>query len=487
MGKILDIIKRALTNSAILYVISRYGTYIIQFINSLFIAVYLGPYYLGIWGFITLIIGYIEQFNLGISHSVNVIISLKKQDEEYVNKIIGNGISMVLCLTIVIVMFFLLNKIGLVQIGIKYNYGNYILPIALIASFTHLNSLLSNIYRVFGKIHTIAINQSLYPVIVLFVIPFFREERLLWAMLITNSVAFVISFVLFLVQTPVRIKPLFEWNIIKFIQVKGWHLFIYNTSFYLILLTTKSFISSNYTVTEFGYFTFSYSLANVVLLLLNSISFLIFPKMLNRFATSTNEQISKILTYLRTAYISLSHLLIHFVIMVFPLFLLFFPDYRESSSVFKVTALTIVLYTNSFGYQGVLMAKGKEKLIGLIAFGALILNIVLSAILVFIVNVSFHYVILSTLVTYLIYVTVIGEFGKSILDMSSSFLSTFKDIYPWKMMVPFIISLLFVFLEMPGWFFVAPFVLYLFLNWKEIFGLKLMFLKVVNNPNFINI
>ena len=263
--------------------------------------------------------------------------------------------------------------------------------------------------------------------------------------------------------------------------------FIYNTSFYLILLTTKSFISSNYTVSEFGYFTFSYSLANVVLLLLNSISFLIFPKMLNRFATSSNEQIAKILTGLRSAYISLSHLLIHFVIMVFPLFLLFFPDYSESSSVFKVTALTIVLYTNSFGYQGVLMAKGKEKLIGHIAIGALILNIVLSAILVHFVNVSFNFVILSTLITYLIYVTVIGKFGMSILKMSSNFLSTIKNVYPWRMMIPFIISLLFVFLETPEWFFMVPFVLYLFLNWKEIFGLKLMFLKVVNNPNFINI
>ena len=207
MGRIGNLLKKGITNPAIIYLISRYGTYIIQFINSLFIAVYLGPYYLGIWGFINLVIGYIGQINFGISHSVNVIVSINKQDEEYVRKIIGNGISMVICLSIVIVMFFILNKIGIVQIGSKYNFSNYIYPIALITALTHLNSLLSNIFRVFGKIHAIAINQTLYPVIVLFVIPFFRGERLLWAMLITNSVAFVISFVLFLVQTPVNNKP----------------------------------------------------------------------------------------------------------------------------------------------------------------------------------------------------------------------------------------------------------------------------------------
>ncbi|KUO62643.1 hypothetical protein APF79_04360, partial [bacterium BRH_c32] len=474
-------------NSAILYVISRYGTYIIQFVNSLFIAVYLGPYYLGIWGFINLVIGYISQLNLGISHSVNVIISINKQDEEYIRKIIGNGISMVLCLSIVFVMFFLLNKIGILQIGNKYNFINYIFPIAIIAVLTHINALFSNIFRVFGKIHAIAINQSLYPVIVLFVIPFFRGERLLWAMLITNSVVFFISFVLFLVQSPVNIKPLFEWKVFKFIQVKGWHLFIYNTSFHLILLSTKTFISTNYSVSEFGYFTFSYSLANVVLLLLNSISFLIFPKMLNRLATSSNDKINIILNNVRSAYISLSHLMIHFVVMVFPIFLIFFPAYSSTSSVFKITALTVVLYTNSFGYQGVLMAKGKEKLIGIIALCSLFLNIVLSAVLVYMMNVSFQYVILSTLVTYLIYVTVIGQFGKIILEIPFGFLSTIKEIFPIRMMIPFVLSLILVFLETPEWFFVMPFILYLILNYNETLGVKDIVLKVVNNPNFINI
>ena len=129
MGGIGNFLKKGITNPAIIYLVSRYGTYIIQFINSLFIAVYLGPYYLGIWGFINLVIGYIGQLNLGISHSVNVIVSINKQDEEYVRKIIGNGISMVLCLSIVIVMFFMLNKIGLIQIGSKYNFSNFIFPV----------------------------------------------------------------------------------------------------------------------------------------------------------------------------------------------------------------------------------------------------------------------------------------------------------------------------------------------------------------------
>ena len=87
MKKVIKISKKIFSNKAILYVISRYATYIIQFINSLFIAIYLGPFYLGIWGFINLVIGYISQLNFGISNSVNVIISVNKQNDAYVQKI----------------------------------------------------------------------------------------------------------------------------------------------------------------------------------------------------------------------------------------------------------------------------------------------------------------------------------------------------------------------------------------------------------------
>ncbi|GAB6278099.1 MAG: oligosaccharide flippase family protein [Lentimicrobium sp.] len=482
-----NILKNGIKNPAIIYIVTRYGTYIIQFINTLFIAIYLGPYYLGIWGFINLVLEYIRHLNFGISHSVNVIISIRKQDEVYIKKIIGNGIGMTLCLSLMIIIFFMINRMGLIMIGNKYNFNQFIIPISIIAVLTHFNSLLSTIFRVFGKIHAIAINQSLYPLMVLFVIPFFREDRLLWAMLITLCVAYIISFILFLVKTPVRVKPLFEARNMKLIQIKGWHLFIYNTSLYLIILSTKSFISGNYSVSEFGYFTFSYSLATAVLLLLDSLSYLIFPKTINRFANLANEQISHIMSSLRVAYISISHFLIHSIIMIFPLFLKFFPAYSESSSVFKITALAIVLYTNAYGYQSLLIAKGKEKLIGFIAFCALILNIALSALLVFIVNVTFEYVILSTLLTHLIYVTFIGLLGRKTLKAPTDFLSTINDIFPWRMMTPFLFSLFFVFIKAPESFFVIPFILYLIMNIKDILGVKKIILKVISNPNFINI
>lgn len=487
MKKVIKISKKIFSNKAILYVISRYATYIIQFINSLFIAIYLGPFYLGIWGFINLVIGYISQLNFGISNSVNVIISVNKQNDAYVQKIIGNGISMIIGLSFFIMLFFLVSRVMNLNIGEKYHFNSFIVPVCIIAILTHLNGYFSTIFRVYGKIFAIALNQSLFPVMTLLIIPFFRGENLLWAMVLVNCVSFIASFILFFIQRPFSIKPHFDWETVKYIQKRGWHLFVYNASFYLILLTTRSFVSGNYTVPEFGYFTFSYSLANAVLLLLSSISFLIFPKMLNRFALSDNYHSQEILETVRSAYISLSHLLIHFVIMVFPLFIYFFPDYQQASSVFKVTALTVVLYTNSFGYQGLLMARGFEKTISIIAFCALLLNIALSAFFVYAANVSFEYVIIATLITYLVYVFLLGTYGRKVLGLTSNFIATAKDTYPLRMMIPFFISFLLVVLSLPDIYFVIPFFVYSFLNFKDVLKIKEIIIKVIENPNFVDI
>ncbi|MDD2495676.1 MAG: oligosaccharide flippase family protein [Tissierellia bacterium] len=484
MSKIITIFKKSLTNPAILYVITRYGTYIIQFINSLFIAVYLGPYYLGIWGFIGLVLSYISSTNFGIAHSANVILSVNKEKEEYVKKVIGNALTIILVLALVIILFLLSSQFSL---GEKYGFSSYVFPVIFISILGHFNALFANIFRIYGKIFTIALNQSLYPVMVIFIIPFFRDGELLWAMVITNCLSVFISFLLFLIQAPTKFRFFFNWDIIKLIQYKGWHLFVYNSSLYFILISAQSFISDNYSVTEFGYYTFSYSFANAILLLLNSISYLIFPKILNRFGNMDNDSVHRLLESIRVAYISLSHLLMHFAVLLFPLFLLLFPNYSGASPVFRLIALAIILNTNSFGYTGLLMAKAKEKYLGLITFIALLLNIILTYILVVHLEVHLAYAMSGPLITYFLYNLQISSAGRKIINLSGSFIDTFNDVYPWRMMLPFFLSLIFIITKLPDIFFTLPFILYIVLNFKDLEVVKNMTLRIINNPNLINI
>lgn len=487
MYKITTILNKVFKNPAILYVLSRYATYIIQFINSLLIAVCLGPYYLGIWGFINLVLGYANQFNLGIPYSLSIIISVEKDKDEYVRKMIGNSLSMTAALCIIILFFFTVTFMSGINIGDKYNFNTFLIPVCIIAVITQFNSLFSNIFRVFGDIFAITINQSLFTILTILIIPFFRSEDLLWAMVIVNMASVLISLILFLYQAPIKFKFMFDFEFIKYIQKRGWYLFIYNSSFALILITTKTFISEGYSVEEYGYFTFSFSLANAMLLLLNSLSYLITPKITNRFANSDLNHIENILGEIRTSYISLSHLLIHFVIMLFPLFLILFPQYQQVNVIFKVTALTVVLTTNSFGYINLLAARGKEKIISIVAFSALILNIALVLEFIFGLKIQFAYVMFPTMITYFIFIFLSAYGGRKVLRVSTQFIEIWKDIFPLRMSIPFVISILLILLSIPDIYFIIPFAVYILLNFNDLKGIKDLGIKLIKNPNFINI
>jgi O-antigen/teichoic acid export membrane protein len=487
MSGFIEIFKKAAGNKVLHYVFSRYATYFIQFVNSLFIAVYLGPYYLGVWGFINLIIQYLAQINFGIPYSVNAIASVNKNKEKYVSEVIGTSITMLIALSLFIIILFIANNLLGFNFGGKYNFSTYAPLVCLIAVLGYFNGLFVCIFRIYGKLFEIIVNQSLFPVLMLITILIFKGENLLWALVIANSISVILSFFLLVFRSPVKIIPALNWQLTKAIQIKGWHLFVYNTSFYLIMLSTRSFVSGYYSVLEFGFFTFSFSLSSAILLFLDSVSSLVFPKLLNRFATAANEHINEIMETVRDAYITLSHALIHFAILLFPVFLLFFPKYQSATDAFRIISLTVVLYTNSFGYQGLLIARGKEKKLGFIAFGALCINILIATILVIFLKVPYTLVILSTLFTYFVYVFTLGLYGRKELNLSVSFVSIVKDVYPLSMFIPFLTSLCFIIFSVPDIYFVIPILLFFILNRKRLYHIKDVIKKVIVDPNFINI
>jgi O-antigen/teichoic acid export membrane protein len=487
MSKFNTTIKLALKNKVVLFLFSRYGTYFIHFINSLFIAVYLGPYYLGIWGFISLITQYLNHINFGITHAVTAIISINKSKEFYVQKIIGTSLTLLAILSFTVALFFIANEIFSFNLGAKYSFSVYAPIVVLIGIIGYFNSLFSSIFRVYGRLFEIAFHQTVFPILILLSIIFFKKDDLLWALVGANFLAFLAALIMYMVKSPIKLKPIFIFKLFKLIQIKGWHLFVYNTSFFFIVISTRSFVSGFYTVEEFGYFTFAFSLANVVLMLLQAFSFLIFPKMLNRFASSTNEQNTRLLKKVRDAYVTTSHLLVHLAILFFPLFLILFPQYQSSADAFVLIALTVVLYTNSFGYSGLLIAKGYEKKIGKLAFSSLIINVVFAFILIKFFKVPFTLVILATMTSYFIYVLAQGHMGRKMLSLNTTLKSAWNDVYPLRLFVPHILSLCFVLFSAPNYYFIFSLLLFLMLNYKVLFNLKTLVKSIIVNPNFINI
>ena len=161
----------------------------------------------------------------------------------------------------------------------------------------------------------------------------------------------------------------------------------------MIIVSTKTIIGIYYTVEEFGYFTFSYTLAHAALLLLTAFSSLITPKLIDKFHSNDYVQIHSTVRLLRVNYVYLSHGLMYIAMIGFPILLYVLPKYAGALRTINLTALATILYANSFGYSSLLMAQNKEKLIAKNSLISLILNVVLAFVLIKIFHVGYEYVI----------------------------------------------------------------------------------------------
>lgn len=479
-------LQKLLKNPVFGYITSRYATYAIQFINSMFIAIYLGPLYLGIWGFINLIIQYFGQVNFGITHAVNTIAAIQKHRQRYISQIMGNAVLILLVLSAGIGLLFYCNAFFQWEIGEKYHFSRYAIYVFLIVVFTYFSTLFSAIFRIYGRLFEIAFSQSIFPVATLGVLFLSSKEHLLDNLVYTYVGTYLLSILLFIYRFPIKVRFNMSRRLWWLIQKKGWFLFLYNSSFFFIIITTRSFVSNYYTVTQFGYFTFAFSLANVILLLLTAFTFVIWPKLLNMLAKISQEQSFALLQKLRSLYVITSHLLVHLGLFLFPYFLIFFSQYQGTFETFAFIALTIVIYTNCFGYQGLLIARQRERLVGYFSVAAVVLNLLLCYVLIELLNVGFEHVIFATMITYIIYVFVLGALGRKILQIRFNFWHTLADIFPISISVPYLISLVMALLQVNKYLFFIPLVCYILFNLKEYRPIKNTVQEILLKPDKIN-
>lgn len=480
-------IKKIVKNPNIIYIINKYGIFVLTFINSLYIAVKLGVYNLGVWGFINLVIGYMMYASLGIPNALNVLVSKNKSDKIYSEKIYRNSLSLLLCiLLLLMIITFLIKNFGW-EIGAKYHFADYFLVVFVIIVLNLFNGHLAILLRIYNKVNLISLSQTLYPVFALIVTLFFSGKDLLQALVYVLLLSNVMTTVLYLCFMPFSFRFQWDFGVMKTIQYKGLFLFVYNASFYFIMLSTRTLVSDFYKVEEFGYFTFSFSFANAVILLLTTLSFLLFPKMIAMMASKDNNLVINSIKKVRINYIVFSHLLLHLAIFVFPFFLHYFPMYKNTLVSFQLISLTLIMYNNSFGYQALLMARDKEKLLSLLSFGALLLNVILGLFLTAVLKVDFSYVILCTLITYFCYVWALTKVGRQSLGLGGSIVAAFLEVNQVKISLPYLLSLGMVYFGLSPFWFVVPLVVFIVLNKTELLTILSSGKKLLSNPNVLNI
>lgn len=476
-------------NKVVIYLASRYITYAIQFVTSLIIAAKLGPYYMGIWGFVLLLLNYFQQFHFGISNSFNVLYVQNRENRAECDNYVGNSLVLIFYLAAIIIILYVCYSIFGFESFEKYHARRYMLWVCIIAILQHFTAFFINLFRVKNLLNHVTICQSIIVFLNFICVFLFEGDLLIFALLagylIGNLVAVVLavsSRVLPQVNS-ISINCNYQRRILK----KGFYLFLYNSCFYFIVISIRTIISGFYAVEEFGMFTFSFSLAHAILLLLEALSFVIFPKILSKLSSPDSNERKRTINFYRETYISSAHFLVYLALPLFPVLLSFFPKYESAITALNLISLSIVINTNSCGYADLLIANNKEKSLMKLSFMALILNCVIALLLVKIYHVQYYYVILATLITYFVYSFSVIVSGEKFITQKARSRTIISEFFPLRLAIPYCCALFLSVLQVKGVYMTIPLALFAFFNFKTMANIKDTVLKLLFKPEVVNL
>lgn len=477
--------QKGLQNKNVRFIVIRYIIYTLQFGNSLFIARNLGPYFMGEWGFIMLIIQYLTQINFGIPYALNVQLATHEgKNNQVQSQYAGNSLIFTFFHSALIVIAGLAILHINVPIFKKYEFYGYIFLVILNAILQNIDTVFINIFRIKNSLGSIIFYQALMPVTNLAACFFWKGKELLTVLLLSQIVCFFLSFIIFLYNSPIKLNLRIRLSIQKILLKTGMALLLFNASFYFIMIITRTFVSYYYSVKELGYFSFALSFAQASFLALDTISFLLFPKLINRLKYKEGVELFTKIDYVRSNYSLISFLVIFFSILVFPLILIFLPDYVDSFKPFALISLSLAILSGNFGISTLFISGGKEFLLSKIALFAFLINFGL----VWIISSNsknYYMLCLAPLITYIIYSCLLGYFYNTVFLKQHSIRGFFIN-FDGRLIIPALllgvaIMLNNITIQVLAYLSVA------LLNFKRIKGLVPIFKSLINNPALFKI
>lgn len=485
-SQIKDLWKNLFHNQVLWYALSRYLISGISFLTSLIIAVKLGSYLLGIYGFFLLMRNYFKITNLGIPDSTTILMIQHKSKTAEIGNYERNAVVLTFFLSIAILLFGLAHYLFNFDFIAKYEMTWEFYLLCAIAVCTLFNDLFFKIYRVEGRTTELIFYQSIIQVLC-FIASLVFEGRLLINVLIScYLVGNIASLLIFAFKGYLNLNGVVSLRYIKEIFNKGLFLFLFNFLFYLIFMTTRTAVSVYYEVEEFGLFTFAYTLSNGVILLIDAIAALLIPKLIDRFNTDNNDAINETIHLLKINYTYVAYGLAWVLLIAFAVLLLFLKSYNDAFDMVIYMSLTVVLQTHSFPFSTLLMAKNKERQVALSAAISLAVNIVLIGIIIFVMKLPYQYVIVATWISYFLYTYLCIYYCRKLLSEEVGFFSIMKEAFPIGLLLPVLGCIIIAIFKLRVLVFI-PLILYVILNFKIFVTLYNSVILLIKNPKIIDI
>lgn len=477
-------IAKLLKNKIFGFILLRYLAYGLQFIGTLVIAYKLGPTQYAIWAYILVIFQFFNLLNFGIPNALNNIMSINKHHREYLNYTLSVGLFLLgINILISTLIFVFINWYGILDWN-DNNLGIYTIYFVITITTVYCNSLFSNVFRVFNKLFPINIYQLILPLTLFLVAVFFSSEDMIEWLLFAYVVSNLISLLAFLIFFPYRFSFRLDFRVLKKMIGKALKLFVYNTSFYFIFLSSRYIMSESYPQEVFGLFAFALTISMVLVLVLDSFSFLIFPKLINKYSKMTNEGMN-FFEDIRLDYVTISHFLMHGAIMLYGLLVLFFRDYTSTFNLFALLCMSHAIFSLGYGYSILLMSKEKDSLLALISFTGLLVNI--SVILSFVyLDLPFTLAGVSIMAAYFTMVILLNYHSNNILH-GSSFKDSFTRLFSLNFVIPILIAISMVIINVPPVFFFISFLIFAIMNFKRFKAIVERVKEIIHNPSLIDL
>ena len=473
-------------SSVLRYVIIRYLTYALQFVNSILLISLLSKDDFGIYSFILLLLSYYTYAIVGLNASVNTLLSVYKNRVLLTSKIWSVSLGMFLIYGSITSLVCISALFIFPEFLSKFQYSTYAVNILIIGLLVNLNLLFVSMYRVFGKFFKINLQQILPQLAVLLLALYLGKNISVKTIVSVLAGAHFVVFLVMIYQSPLSIKPVFNKIIAKILFIRGFNLMAYSFSFQYITLAATTIVSIFYTKAELGYYSFANVVANAVVMITASIMFILYPKMLNIFATRTLNESFEFIQKVRRLYTLAVDLVVLSSLLVLPVVFILSPTYLPILNTFKILIASQIILNNTSGFIQFLIAKKQEGIITI--FGILIvLSFVAAGLAVFFSNHPFFYIAFSVFLGINFYTLSVVKLGMKNLEKENKILTVIKLVYSYKKLLVLILIFVSVLTNDNLYLPVIAFSSYVIMNRKEIVRLIKDSILLFSNNQMVNI
>lgn len=344
----------------VFFVLFRYLSYGVLAIRGIIFAYFLGPFFLGIYGFLMLYQQYLSYSNLGIQYSVNSEFAVTTIGERK-TRIVNSALTATLISSLVL----FIAAIGVY--GLKFplfpykDSYQYVFILFLITVFSNFQQIFINIFRAEKLLYPIIISELIIAVSSLSVVPFYSGINLVNAIFYAWSISLFCVLIYFVKIYKNRIN--FECYYIGYLLKLGFPILIYGFSYFLMNQLSRTLIGIYYPINVMGYFSFANNITTAVMLGLDTITWIIFPSVIGKLASEdlSKKELSNYLVTFTNKLTALVSLIICFSIILLPVLFQYLSKYKPIEYSLIILLVNQIVFNTGFAFISFCIARKMHR------------------------------------------------------------------------------------------------------------------------------